>query len=179
MKKLELAGQKFGRLTVRSPAPNTPAGKARWVCKCECGNERTVAAGSLVFGRQMSCGCLRIERLRKTLFLPNGEGAVGDLYRSYVFKARHRKLPFSLTRDDFRDLIHKNCHYCGFAPYRIKKTKSGSTTTYNGIDRADNKLGYIAGNVLPCCSECNFAKGRHFPTSEAFLKWLDRFKYQG
>jgi hypothetical protein len=169
-----LIGQVFGRLTVLEKASNSAAGKARWKCQCQCLNFRDCLTGSLRSGRQLSCGCLRVERLRKTLFLPNGEGAVGDLYRAYKFKAAKRKLPFLLTRDQFRKLIFQPCLYCNFPPSRVKKTRSGSTVTYNGIDRSDNSKGYTVLNSVPCCTDCNFAKGRR--NADEFLKWLDRFK---
>jgi hypothetical protein len=28
----------------------------------------------------------------------------------------------------------------------------------NGIDRYDNKKGYILENIRPCCGECNYMK---------------------
>ena len=56
MKALELAGKRFGRLTVISREEN--AGKhVRWLCRCECGKERIVHAGNLRRGRTLSCGC--------------------------------------------------------------------------------------------------------------------------
>ena len=37
----------------------TRLGKVRWLCRCECGAEWTVAASSLTRGLSRSCGCLR------------------------------------------------------------------------------------------------------------------------
>lgn len=57
-----LAGQKFGRLTVIEQAPNNANNKVCWLCKCDCGNE-TVTIGSLLYtGRVRSCGCLMREK---------------------------------------------------------------------------------------------------------------------
>lgn len=36
-KKLDLLGQKYGRLEVIAPAPSQK-GSGAWLCKCECGN---------------------------------------------------------------------------------------------------------------------------------------------
>jgi len=42
----------------------------------------------------------------------------------------------------------------------------------------DSSLGYVLGNVVPCCSTCNFAK-RDMAYQE-FLAWLDRLvAYRG
>lgn len=50
----DIAGQKFGRLTVIKYA-----GEYKWVCKCECGIMRVVKSSRLRTGNTKSCGCLR------------------------------------------------------------------------------------------------------------------------
>lgn len=54
----DLTGQTFGRLTVIERAENTKDGRARWLCRCECGNFCTVTAKLLLNGSVKSCGCL-------------------------------------------------------------------------------------------------------------------------
>ena len=61
MKRIDLSGQKFGRLTVLSFF-ETRNGRARWLCRCDCGNEKVVNATELKLGKTKSCGCLNIER---------------------------------------------------------------------------------------------------------------------
>lgn len=57
--RLDLTNQRFGRLvTVRYS--HSTANVTYWVCKCDCGNERIVARGSLRSGLTKSCGCLRV-----------------------------------------------------------------------------------------------------------------------
>ena len=51
-----LTGMTFGQLTVIERAENTKAGKARWLCRCICGNECIVRAKDLKRGQQ-TCGC--------------------------------------------------------------------------------------------------------------------------
>jgi hypothetical protein len=29
---------------------------------------------------------------------------------------------------------------------------------FNGLDRIDNRKGYVSDNIVPCCSDCNLAK---------------------
>ena len=57
MKKIDLIGQRFGRLTVMAPAESAKNGQARWLCRCDCGNECTVLAQNLRRGHTSSCGC--------------------------------------------------------------------------------------------------------------------------
>lgn len=54
----DLAGQRFGRLTVLERAGNDNNGKAVWRCKGECNNEVAVVGQNLLRGRTKSCGCL-------------------------------------------------------------------------------------------------------------------------
>jgi hypothetical protein len=58
----DLAGQRFGRLTVKHRAEG--AGKPHWLCQCDCGNQCVVIGENLRSGNTKSCGCLRKEALR-------------------------------------------------------------------------------------------------------------------
>ena len=54
--RFDLTGQTFGRWTVLSPAERDKQGRARWRCRCSCGNERIVSASNLRRGMSTSCG---------------------------------------------------------------------------------------------------------------------------
>ena len=49
-KKLDLAGKKFGRLTVIKRNGRNKYRAIKWLCKCECGNIVTVLANNLTRG---------------------------------------------------------------------------------------------------------------------------------
>lgn len=57
-KPIDLTGKHFGRLTVIRRAPNGKDGRAKWLCRCECGNERIISGKCLRNGHTQSCGCL-------------------------------------------------------------------------------------------------------------------------
>ena len=58
-KLIDLTGQVFGRLTVIGRVGSTMHGAhAKWVCKCQCGNEVVVVGNNLRTGNTQSCGCL-------------------------------------------------------------------------------------------------------------------------
>lgn len=61
---IDLAGQKFGKLTVLKRAENVKG--VQWVCRCECGNVTTVRPYDLKSGVTKSCGCLRHVQYRKS-----------------------------------------------------------------------------------------------------------------
>mgnify|MGYP003558868412 CR=1 FL=1 len=60
MRKIDLTGQIFSRLTVIGAAPSRQ-GLAQWLCKCICGKEKIIMAAALKGKKTRSCGCLQIE----------------------------------------------------------------------------------------------------------------------
>lgn len=57
MRKLDLTGQRFGRLVVLHENPERKNGKIRWICRCDCGNVKAVTVNNLRSGTSTSCGC--------------------------------------------------------------------------------------------------------------------------
>ncbi len=55
----DLIGKKFGKLTVIKRAENDKRGNARWLCKCDCGNEIITLGYPLTKGITKACGCLK------------------------------------------------------------------------------------------------------------------------
>ena len=96
------------------------------------------------------------------------------MLRNYRRHAQCRGLAWVLTGKDFDRLTAQDCHYCGQSPASVSRSGlyDGGVFTYNGIDRVDNTLGYIAGNVVPCCKICNNAK-KDLPLEE-FMAWIAR-----
>jgi len=55
----DLVGQRFGKYTVIGRATKSPTGAPRWLCKCDCGNERIVQTEWLTTTKYIpSCGCI-------------------------------------------------------------------------------------------------------------------------
>ena len=61
-KRIDLTGQRFGRLTAIEYV-----GNSKWLCKCECGNEKIVCRGHLKSGAIRSCGCYNREVAKKRM----------------------------------------------------------------------------------------------------------------
>lgn len=73
MKYRDLAGQVFGRLTVKSHAGSIGSAQhAAWSCECECGGFVVVRGAYLRQGRIVSCGCRKRETQYPSLPLPMG-----------------------------------------------------------------------------------------------------------
>lgn len=76
----DLTGQRFGRLTVVSRAPNR--GRATtWNCLCDCGNEVIIRACDMKSGRSRSCGCFRKEENHRRFFIHGMKGS--GIYTSW------------------------------------------------------------------------------------------------
>lgn len=63
----DLTNQTFGKWTVlRFDDSEDRSSKrgARWVCRCECGTERSVLGYALKFGRSTSCGCDTTKKIK-------------------------------------------------------------------------------------------------------------------
>lgn len=60
-RRLELTGQKFGRLTVICKDEERSKGKSYWICQCDCGNIKSISGANLRNGATKSCGCLNKE----------------------------------------------------------------------------------------------------------------------
>lgn len=105
------------------------------------------------------------------------EAGIRGLYSKYQTRAKSHKRLFDLSRAVFTELILDRCYYCNSKPrtkwYVLKGDQSTrGTFLYNGIDRVDNELGYIEGNVLTCCYRCNVMK--HILNYGDFIKQVHK-----
>lgn len=66
MKKVDLTGKKFGKLTVIEEASNIK-GIIKWECICTCGNFTIVDGSNLRRGQSKSCGCLRTDENKRRI----------------------------------------------------------------------------------------------------------------
>lgn len=168
---IDLTGKKFGWLTViKREYPNAKWGHIKWLCKCDCGNEKIILGDSFKYGKTKSCGCLNKKTGRKNR-LKSGISNMRTLFRHYKRSAKKRGYNFELTIEQFAEITKKDCYYCGTKPNQIAKHYSCfGDYIYNGIDRIDNNKGYTIENVVSCCKQCNFAK-RDLTTKE-FKDWI-------
>lgn len=72
-------GNTYGYLTVIGRAENDSEGRARWLCKCKCGQEVVVRGKTLRNGNTKSCGCYQKERATQSN-LQRGGSLVGQKF---------------------------------------------------------------------------------------------------
>lgn len=61
----DLTGQRFGRLTALRRLDKKIGTSYAWLCQCDCGKMTEVSANALLKGGTKSCGCGKIDALRK------------------------------------------------------------------------------------------------------------------
>lgn len=73
MKRRDLTGLRFGRLTVvgRQPAKNK---RTYWTCVCDCGQKTETSTNHLTSGNTKSCGCLHDEVAAERQYKHGGKG---------------------------------------------------------------------------------------------------------
>lgn len=160
MKKLDLIGQRYGRLTVMSEASKSGI-HIQWNCLCDCGTYTIADTRSLRSGEKKSCGCLQREHW-KTCNITHGEtdtrlyGVWQNMkHRCYLptVPGYHRYGGRGITvcdewRNDY-SAFSKWAHQNG---YDEKATRSACT-----LDRIDNDKGYSPENCrwVSMKQQCN------------------------
>jgi len=159
-KRKDISGKRFGRLLAIKIDYVDRVNGAYWLCKCDCGNEKTIRLTNLTSGNTISCGCKQKENYENRInALEYGVAAFNEIYAKYQEGAKKRNLVFELDKDYFTSIINLNCYYCGCEPNQIHRgSRCNGSYIYNGIDRVDNSLGYIIDNCVPCCGKCNRMK---------------------
>ena len=104
---IDETGKVYGYLTVIERAENSKEGRARWKCKCKCGNEVIVLGKALRNGNTKSCGCYQKEQATKS-----NEARGGDLTGK-----RFGKLVVIPYRFDF-GLLDDNNELLGLIEYQ-------------------------------------------------------------
>ena len=77
---------------------------------------------------------------------------INQSFRSYIKEAKRRNIDFQLSKEDFMNIVKKNCYYC---------CDMNEEKKFNGIDRIDSSKGYLLENCISCCTLCNYYKNKH------------------
>jgi hypothetical protein len=149
-KRMNLAGGVYGELTVLSYVSELADSKvSKYLCKCSCGVEKVVSHGNLRSGHTTSCGC-KLHRVglqrRNTV---HGMSKNCKAYKSWC-KIKGRC-------DDPNDISYKNYGLKGinlsdsfrssFLSFYSEVGDPPSDSKLWSIDRIDNTLGYVEGNI--------------------------------
>ncbi len=80
------------------------------------------------------------------------EHVLSRRFSNYKRTARVRSHVFDVTIDEFESITNNSCKYCG------GYSDSDHDEQFCGIDRINSNMGYVRGNMVPCCYTCNMMK---------------------
>ena len=146
-KKIDLRGQKFGKLTVLRENGRDKHNNVLWLCRCECGKEIVVRGGDLRSEKTTSCGCYRRERaveahtthgMRKTRLY--------SVWKEMLKRAGATKGADEQTKRAYQDRGITVCdEWLVFENFRDWALSHGYSDDLE-IDRIDNDKGYCPEN---------------------------------
>lgn len=164
-----LVGQKFGKLTVLYQTPNTNS-QPRWMCRCDCGKEKTVQGCHLKSGHTQSCGCSWY-KFGKSRTSWKGHGDIpSTMFGRIVSNAKKRNISFDITIEYIWDLFLEQNKMCALSGLPLDFTY-GRNHHYKGtasLDRIDSSKGYVKGNVQWVHKDVNWMKQDY--STDYFLK---------
>lgn len=128
-------GKRYGRLTVLYRDDSKPKGhgyKAWWICKCDCGNIKSIKGENLRRGLTQSCGCLQKESISQIRFKDISGQQFGFLIPLYT----------TGQKDSYGNYIwHCKCLNCGgFKDVSASLLNSGSTKSCGCISSSYGEL---------------------------------------
>lgn len=143
--KYNLAGKRFGRLTVIEKTDERSGGSIIWRCRCDCGNIVNVPSVNLTHGRTVSCGCYAAESRLKNLA---PRSALGQTERTNVSKLNSIR-PQKNNRSGYRGVSwnkFRNGNGTWVAVINFKRTRyylgsfGTASEAYNAYLTAKEKL---------------------------------------
>lgn len=154
----DLTGQRFGKLiAVTNLGLDQDRRSISWLCKCDCGNEKTVKSRNLLKGKTKSCGCLKKEIDYSNRNYHKKHGMYKSrLYRIWVLM---RERCYNTKRKDYQRYGKLGIKVCeewtnenGFVNFMNWALANGYKDNLS-IDRIENK-----GNYEP--SNCRWASDK-------------------
>lgn len=155
-------------------------GKSIWLCECKkCG--KTFKSRSNKIKDRIGCiSCTASLKSARRHSDIEHYGYINRLFKDYKKGAFKRNLEFNLSFKEFYKLLMGDCYYCKSKPRKHKGgkpylVKALPPLKRNGIDRLDSSIGYVGGNVVSCCTNCNYAK--HEMSINEFKEWINKIYF--
>jgi len=175
MRVCDKSGQRYGRLVVLSRADNTPDGKVRWLCQCDCGATVVKRSAYLKHGVNSSCGCYVKERAKKLAqshrgaCSPRWKGGrnsahcrcVAALAQSRGKAKREGHVPCNAPLEELVATVVDKCQLCGVPEMEL--------TTKLCLDH-DHETGQFRGWL---CHRCNRLVGMVEAYQQQVNQYLD------
>ena len=147
-KRKDWSGNVFGKLTIVEVSHTDKNHRVFWRAKCECGNETILRNDSFISGKTTSCGCFRLQNVKKAL-IKHGDSNT-NLYQVWwqiKNRCNNPKHP-NYHRYGGRGITYFTewNEYESFRDY-ITNVLGNKPTKSHSIDRIDNFGNYEPGNI--------------------------------
>lgn len=96
--RLQLEGQRFGKLQVLKRTSDPKGKNGYWLCLCDCGSTSIVVSYALTGGNTKSCGCLK-----KTAKLKHGHRSKGKKHLLYTIWINMRQRCLNPNNPRYKD----------------------------------------------------------------------------
>lgn len=150
---IDRTGQRFGRLTVLRK-DDIKLHRIRWLCKCDCGNEKVITGNDMVSKHVTSCGCYQLESR-------SGENC-------HLWKGGISKEPYSFNwngtlKKRIRERDNYTCRICGKRP-------EGEELSIHHIDY--NKRNLDENNLISLCRSCHIKTNHKRNSWSLYFQWV-------
>jgi hypothetical protein len=118
-----------------------------WLCKCECGTEKSVYAYSLLRGRSTSCGCFMSEWIASKNYR-HGAALAGSMRsRTYNIWANVKSRCQNPNHHKYPSYGGRGIEMCQrWQTFENFRADMGEAPDGHSIDRIDNEKGYTPDN---------------------------------
>ena len=142
--KLDLAGQRFGRIVVLSYVGKDNAQNTCWLAKCDCGNEIKMRGSEMKRKAVASCGCAQREAISAA---NTRHGYISDpLYRRWRAMIARTTNPANISYSNYGGRGIAVCPaWQDFSTFRAWANSTGYAHGLS-IDRIDNDADYSPEN---------------------------------
>lgn len=140
--KKQILGQRFGMWTVIADAPKKSR-RTQWICRCDCGAERSVLTIHLVRETSTSCGCDRPRGPESKHYKHGSDPALYGIWCNIIQRCENANNP------NYKSYGGRGIGICArwrndFAAFAADMGERPSKD--HSIDRVDNDKGYDPGN---------------------------------
>ncbi len=145
--RLDLTGQRFGRLLTLCYSRYVKGSGSSWTCKCDCGSIKIILTAALQSGATKSCGCLRDEKIALVNYR-HGYARAKKISRAYTTYHNMMSRCYNQKHSDYKYYGGRGIKVCDrwIESFENFLSDMGEPPTNLTIDRIDVNKGYCKEN---------------------------------